>query len=229
MNGGFLLNGQHNPNLKTLFWNGGIWACDHAIASNFWSWPKGSGIFFWRWPLEYMLDVAIGVAPLWIRKPKEQITRQKNLGDQAMIEKIADKINDVHATGYISEGTCVAMINFFAVPKGNSDIQMVYNGTKSGLNKCLFAPSIPLPVGDVLINTLDDGYWCIDNNYGEMFLSFWLHPKLQLYSGMDFTSMHGKGKREPMDRSMELLPYEAKPLSIRYSSMNQMLEMHCFG
>ncbi|KAL7563669.1 hypothetical protein ACA910_013402 [Epithemia clementina (nom. ined.)] len=42
-----------------------------------------------------------------------------------------------------------------------------------------------------LSQTWDDTYWCIGNDYGEMFLNFWLHPNLQHYSGMDFTTLFG--------------------------------------
>ncbi|KAL7562726.1 hypothetical protein ACA910_013228 [Epithemia clementina (nom. ined.)] len=83
-------------------------------------------------------------------------------------------------------------MNFFAVPKGDTDIRMVYDGTKSGLNDRFFAPWFPLPNAEILINTLDDGFWCVDNDYGEMFLNFWLHPDLAQYSGMDFTASYGK-------------------------------------
>ena len=54
---------------------------------------------------------------------------------------------------------------FFEVPKGLTDIQMVYNGTKSGLNDILWAlwfilwaPWFPLPT--------------IGSDVGEMFLNF---------------------------------------------------------
>ncbi|KAL7579899.1 hypothetical protein ACA910_004905 [Epithemia clementina (nom. ined.)] len=85
-------------------------------------------------------------------------------------------------------------MNFFAVPKGEVDIRMVYNGTKNCLNKSLYAPWFPLPNAEGLICTLDDHYWCIDNDYGEMFLNFLLHPELQDISGMDFTPLYGKRK-----------------------------------
>ncbi|KAL7562228.1 hypothetical protein ACA910_004037 [Epithemia clementina (nom. ined.)] len=69
---------------------------------------------------------------------------------------------------------------------------MVYDGTKSGLNACLYAPWFILPDADVLARTLDDGYWCIDNNYGETFLNFWIHPDLMKFSGMDLSPIYGK-------------------------------------
>ena len=83
-------------------------------------------------------------------------------------------------------------MNYFAVPKGETDIRMVYNGTKSGLNSYLHAPWFPLPDADVLTRTLDDAYWCVNNDYREMFLNFWIHPDLQAFSGMDLTPIYGK-------------------------------------
>jgi hypothetical protein len=35
---------------------------------------------------------------------------------------------------------------------------------------------------------LDEGYWGGDNNYGEMFYNFWLHPELQRYSRVDLSA-----------------------------------------
>ncbi|KAL7571482.1 hypothetical protein ACA910_019231 [Epithemia clementina (nom. ined.)] len=67
---------------------------------------------------------------------------------------------------------------------------MVYNGMKSGLNDCLFAPWFPLPNADALTNVLNEGYWGIDNDYGKMFLNFWLHPDLNQFSGMDLTKLY---------------------------------------
>ncbi|KAL7573603.1 hypothetical protein ACA910_008737 [Epithemia clementina (nom. ined.)] len=137
------------------------------------------------------MDVSIGVPPLCVRPFKGKITRQGNLGDQATRAKIAEKLDDVRRKGYISPGVCKATMNFFAVPKGQLDIRMVYDGTKSGLNDCLFAPWFPLLDADSLVNVLDTSYWCIDNDYREMFLNFWLHPELQQYSGMELTGIYG--------------------------------------
>ncbi|KAL7569764.1 hypothetical protein ACA910_005707 [Epithemia clementina (nom. ined.)] len=110
-----------------------------------------------------------------------------------MIAMISDKVQDVRSKRYVCPSTNIrAAMNYFAVPKGDTDVRMVYDGTKSGLNKCLYAPWFFLPDSDQLARTLDEGFWCIDNDYGEMFLNFWLHPELEQYSGMDFTPLYGK-------------------------------------
>ena len=161
------------------------------MAATFWAWPMGLGVFFWQWPEEYIRDLAIGVPPLWTGVPRQGIERQQGLGDDETIAKIKEKIEDVRAKNYVGEGKWKATMNYFAVPKGESDIRMVYNGTKSGLNACLHVPWFPLPDADVLTRTLDDAYWCVDNDYGEMFLNFWIHPDLQEFSGMDLTPIYG--------------------------------------
>jgi hypothetical protein len=91
-------------------------------------------------------------------------------------------------------------MNFFSVPKvtvyhedtGKDEvleIRMVYNGTSCGLNPVLWAPWFALPTGEQMIRTLDLGYWGADNDYGDMFLNFWLHDDLQQYCGVDLTAL----------------------------------------
>ncbi|KAL7561687.1 hypothetical protein ACA910_016450 [Epithemia clementina (nom. ined.)] len=126
-------------------------ACRHAEAADFWTWPVGSGIFFWRWPQEFIRDVAIRVAPLWTKLPQQRIEKQSALGDAAMVAMITTKLEDVCGKGYVHAHLSIkATMNYFAVPKGNTDVRMVYNGTKSGLNECLYAPWFFLPDSDAL-------------------------------------------------------------------------------
>ncbi|KAL7561872.1 hypothetical protein ACA910_011071 [Epithemia clementina (nom. ined.)] len=84
-----------------------------------------------------------------------------------------------------------SLTSFFSVPKGDSDIQMVYNGTKSGLNTALFAPWFSLASVDTMLRLVDEDTWSADNNFGEMFLNFWLHPELRKYAGIDLQGRKG--------------------------------------
>ena len=47
---------------EPLYWRrigqAGARAVVHASQSTFWEWSNGSGLFFWRWPLEYQQDGA---------------------------------------------------------------------------------------------------------------------------------------------------------------------------
>jgi hypothetical protein len=52
-------------------------------------------------------------------------------------------------------------------------------------------------MGDQMLCTIDVGYWSGDNDYGNMFLNFWLHAELQKYCGVDLTGLFP----EEIDRS----------------------------
>mmetsp|Transcript_3704 Transcript_3704/g.5803 ORF Transcript_3704/g.5803 Transcript_3704/m.5803 type:complete len:194 (+) Transcript_3704:1920-2501(+) len=94
--------------------------------------------------------------------------------------------------GYVkiaSPGQIRSLMYMFDVPKGDSDIRMVYDGSKSGLNDCSWAPWFPLPTVETMCRTLESGYWCADNDYGEHFLNFPLSSKLQQYCGLDLSQL----------------------------------------
>lgn len=78
-------------------------------------------------------------------------------------------------------------MHFFYVPKGLKDIRMVYNGTSSGVNDCLFGPHFSLPTITQATRALAEGYYQADMDIGEMFLNFMLGEELRPYSGVDVT------------------------------------------
>jgi hypothetical protein len=79
----------------------------------------------------------------------------------------------------------LSLMDMFDVPKGENDIRLVYNGSKSGLNESLWAPWFCLPTVDTMCRTLFPNSWCGDNDYGEIFLNFKMHRDLQKYSGIE--------------------------------------------
>jgi hypothetical protein len=104
---------------------------------------------------------------------------------------VKKKLDKVIMKGYV-ELTDIkfveAMMFMFDVPKGD-DIRMVYNRSKSGLNKALWAPWFSLPTIDTMSRWVIAGSWLADNDYGDMFLNFPLHAKLQKYCGIDLTQL----------------------------------------
>jgi hypothetical protein len=59
-----------------------------------------------------------------------------------MMIKQLDKVLE---QGYISSGWVASLTSYFAVPKGEDDIWVVYNSTGLGLNELLWSPSFWLP------------------------------------------------------------------------------------
>jgi hypothetical protein len=83
--------------------------------------------------------------------------------------------------GYIALGKVSSLTHYFYVPKGDTDIRMVYNGTSWGLNDCLFSPHFGLPTLRHTLRSLMPGYFQADMDIAEMFLNFNLGPELLAY------------------------------------------------
>eukprot|EP00978_Attheya_sp_CCMP212_P035281 scaffold152493_cov59-Attheya_sp.AAC.1 len=62
---------------------------------------------------------------------------------------------------------------------------MVYDGTKSGLNDCLFAPWFALPTMNTMFRSLDVDFWCADNDFLDNFLNYLIGKELRVYCGID--------------------------------------------
>ncbi|KAL7559822.1 hypothetical protein ACA910_003985 [Epithemia clementina (nom. ined.)] len=175
----------HEPSLRA-----GISAIQHAQKSTWWDWDNGSSPFFWRFPSDWLEDMRDGLKPMWIASPRKYTRRQQNPLDPQTREKEKAKLSKVRQRGYITPLENIkSLTNFFSVPKGDADIRMVYDGTKSGLNAALFAPWFSLATVDTMLRSVDQNTWSADNDFGEMFLNFWLHPELRKYAGIDLTGL----------------------------------------
>jgi len=65
--------------------------------------------------------------------------------------------------GYISQGSVTSLISYFSVPKEESDIRLVFDGTKSGLKSKLWAPSFCLPFIESLLPMLEHHFYTLGN------------------------------------------------------------------
>jgi hypothetical protein len=161
-----------------------------AAAASWWNWELGSRLFFWNWPgVTHRLWARDGqphyqIADLPSFKKPQQSPRTAE--DRVMVWK---KLYSVRERLYIEPGEVISLMHFFYVPKGLKlkDIRMVYNGTASGVNDCLFAPHFSLPTITPAMRALAEGYYQADMDIGEMFLNFMLGKELRPYSGVDVT------------------------------------------
>jgi len=81
----------------------------------------------------------------------------------------------------------VSLTSFFSVPKGEDDIRMVYDGTKSGLNAAMWVPRFGLLTIETHLRSIEEGTFLADVDVGDCFLNFPLHPSLKPYAGVDLT------------------------------------------
>ena len=109
--------------------------------------------------------------------------------DKNAMDIVRAKLNDVWQKGYIAnEEECVLSVtSFFDVPKGDKDVQMVYNTTSSGLNEAVWAPWFSLPTVETHLRAVDVRTFMVDADIGEMFLNFCLDKGVRKYAGVDLT------------------------------------------
>jgi hypothetical protein len=94
-----------------------------------------------------------GLSPMFDSEPPTNSNRQPPYDDDKIKALVKNKLDKVIMKGYV-ELTDIkfveAMMFMFDVPKGDN-IRMVYDGSKSGLNKALWAPWFSLPTIDSML------------------------------------------------------------------------------
>ena len=168
----------------------GLAALSHSVDATWWEWDRGSAPFFWRYPLEWRSLTRDGLPPRFVGNPPSYTKTQKPPRDPEVRAKEKGKVSAVRDRNYVVPLADIkALLNFFSVSKGSSDIRMVYDGTASGLNEVLFAPWFALTTLEGMLRSVGPDTYSADNDYGEMFHNFWLHPELRKYCGIDLTGL----------------------------------------
>ena len=118
-------------------------------------------------------------------------------------------------SGFVKSLTC-----FFAVSKGDGDIRIVYDATKSGLNEALWAPNFPLPNATSVLRNVGSGTNFGDIDLGEMFLNYMLDPALRPYAGIDATQIAGLLGVTLKEGERFILRWEHSLMGLRSSQYN---------
>eukprot|EP00536_Pseudo-nitzschia_multiseries_P000601 jgi/Psemu1/1377/gm1.1377_g len=129
---GFHLHGKLSGSAREIE-RDGLQACAKADNCSWWNWDKGSSIFFWRWPLDYQETARVGLKPMFNGPVPSNADRQSPYSDPSTKALLAD-LKFVEA-----------MMFMLHVPKGETDVCIIYDGIKSGLNDALYAPWLALP------------------------------------------------------------------------------------
>ena len=160
--------------------------------SSWWGWDHGSTLLFWRWPSRYRKSVRDGTK-LFIKREKlpHFFRRQLWPSDPAHRSKMEEKIGKVRQRGYILPGQVNSLTGFFAVPKGDDDIRIVYDATACGLNDALWSPNFALPTIDSVLRNAEPTSWFSDMDLGEMFLNYFLDEEVREFAGVDVREIGG--------------------------------------
>lgn len=168
----------------------GLDVLDQVInTQSWWDWDNGSALLYWRWCTVRQREAARDGMQIFVRDKLPTSRRPARPPVKGQRKLIATKINKVRKRRYIRRGVVKNLTDYFAVPKGDSDIRMVYNGTSSGLNDALWAPSFYMPVSNSVSRLLTYYTFCADLDLGEMFLNFPMDPAIRPYAGVDLTHL----------------------------------------
>ena len=156
------------------------------LGASWWEWDHGSSLIFWRWNgLEQQRNAHFG-QPIRVAAPLPSNKRPQRPPAPDSVPRVAAKLAKVLHRGYFDQGQPIqSLTDFSDVPKGDSDIRMVYNGTSSGLNDALWAPNFWLPTAESSLRLLTSESYCGDMDLTEMFLNFPMDVNLRPYAGVD--------------------------------------------
>lgn len=215
--------GQDNAEIVKSY-DVGIDAIRRALGGSFWEWSAGSTVIFWRWPRCLWKELRDGVA-IWFRKRElPKYWRQQHWPKEAAEKtKLKEKLAKVVERGYITRGFVRSLTGFFAVPKGEGDIRVVYDAMKSGLNNAIWTPNFCLPTMKSVLDNADSSTYFGDIDLGEMFLNYFLDPALRPYAGVDLRELDGNSMS-----ARTCLRWERSLMGVRSSPFN-CVRIHLFG
>ena len=173
----FLKSVKYNPRDVTVCKDAVVRCC----RSNWWEWLDGSTLLYWRWPLEFQRRVRDGTP--FCRKERIKSWKGKDYSSTASAEDlllIAKKENKFIYRRYLQpapNGVAV-YIPRFTVPK-DTDVRVVWDCTRTGVNDKVFCPRFFLPTTRNLIDATYRHSYSADFDIGEMFHNFHLHIKDQ--------------------------------------------------
>ena len=114
--------------------------------------------------------------PLFITQDLKKLDRlviPSTPPDDPKLRKLyVEKIRRIILANYIMPGFVKQDIRCFGVSKGDDDIRLVYDGTKSEVNSLVWVPNFFLPSSISLARMLMPNTYQMDEDIGEMFLNF---------------------------------------------------------
>jgi hypothetical protein len=163
-----------------------------CLGGEWWDWSSGSSLAFWRWNGDEQIADARDGMRMFVKGKLPTNTKSQRAPKPEDIAKMVKKLDKVLSRGYISPGLVVSLTSYFAVPKGELDIRLVYDGTSSGLNEALWAPSFWMPTSESAVRVISFYSYLFDADIGECFLNFPNDRRLRKYCGVDLSPFKGR-------------------------------------
>jgi len=158
-----------------------------CMGASWWEWMAGSHLLFWRWPQESQVWARDGLPIPLERLLTPYRKPQPREANPNVVTAVRAKLDKFRNKGYVVKGTVESLTSYFTVPKGDGDVRIVFDRTKSGLNDVIWTPTFSLPSADTLLATLEPGTWMADIDVGEQIYNFQLDPNIRPYCGLDLS------------------------------------------
>jgi hypothetical protein len=171
----------------------GLRVLGQIIRSTWWEWTHGSSLLFWRWNGAEQVRAARDGMSIHVLGSLSRVRRGRATRFTPAVKiLVASKVQTMVDRTYLEPGRVSSLLNYFAVPKGDSDIRVVYDGTLSGLNKCLWCPNFFLPSARHAGELLNYSTWMADMDFGEFFHNFHMDERIRRHSGVAVSTLHLK-------------------------------------
>jgi hypothetical protein len=131
----------------------------HSSHTTWFEFNAGSRLVHFRFPKRYQKKARDGVKSFFERPGPTTKRAQPLIDDPILREWTRDKIGKVIKLRYlVTSGVVVkSYIKYFAVPKVDNDVRMVYDVTANKLNESVWVPTFWLPTIDMLVRGVDRG------------------------------------------------------------------------
>ena len=190
--------GTSNNSALTLDLVKGLAVIGQVLQSSWWEWTNGSSLLFWRWNGREQSLAARDGMHIHTKGSLAKMKRRKAMRFEPSVKAlVGGKIQTMLDRSYLETGSVLSLLHYFAVPKGDSDIRVVYDGTFSGLNDSLWAPNFFLPSARHAGELLNFDSWLSDMDFGEFFHNFHMNERIRKHSGVDvgFLKLHAPSWR----------------------------------
>jgi len=184
----------------------------HSTHTNCFEYNTGLRLIHFRFPKQYQKEARVGVQTFFEKTGPTTQRGQPTIDDPVMRAKVMEKIVKVIKRGYLttmSGDTIKSYIKYFAVPKGEDNIRMVYDATANKLNDTVWVPTFWLPTIDTLVRNAGQDSWMKDRD-----VNYQLHEDVWPYTGVDLSCLYASPK-DPGPRcalwDRNLIGFEASP------------------
>ena len=162
-----------------------------VMKSTWWEWTNGSAPLFWRWNGREQMESARDGMHIFVNAtlPRSRQGVKPPRFDVETRKLVSSKISIMVSKAYLEPGFVRTSLHYFAVPKGDDDIRVVFDGTSCGLNETLWSPNFFLPTSRNAAELLSFETWMLDVDFAEFFHNFFADSRIRKHAGVDLSPL----------------------------------------